>query len=191
MYRGYKYWTFSKREYELSKLALNSSFCAVTADSKSRWLHGKNNFSFFAVCKPFRIRRFEKFNFRSDTEPVLENQTGNRAIWLVDILYQPSQELSRVIVFLTKPLHFASGKLCKSEWTEHVASLLAGHKPDPTPPMLKVLEKWFALEIITHSRTCGATVPQVYNSMPSPHPPHPHDSCPHPTPSSQCGANPF
>ena len=30
-----------EREYELSKLPLNSSFCAVTADSKSRWLHGR------------------------------------------------------------------------------------------------------------------------------------------------------
>ena len=28
--------TFNKREYELWKLPLNSSFCAVTADSKSR-----------------------------------------------------------------------------------------------------------------------------------------------------------
>ena len=34
--------TFNKREYELWKLPLNSSFCAVTADAKSRWPHGKN-----------------------------------------------------------------------------------------------------------------------------------------------------
>ena len=33
--------TFSEREYELRKLPLNSSFCAVTADPESRWPHGK------------------------------------------------------------------------------------------------------------------------------------------------------
>ena len=32
---------FKKREYELWKLPLDSSFCAVTADSKSKWPHGK------------------------------------------------------------------------------------------------------------------------------------------------------
>ena len=42
-----KYWvlgyvlTFNNRENELWKLSLNSSFCAVTADSNSRWPHGK------------------------------------------------------------------------------------------------------------------------------------------------------
>ena len=38
---GKKVLTFNKRKYELRKLPLDSSFCAVTADSKSRWLHGK------------------------------------------------------------------------------------------------------------------------------------------------------
>ena len=37
-----KFWRLrSKREYELSKLPLKSSFRAVTADSKSRWPYGK------------------------------------------------------------------------------------------------------------------------------------------------------
>ena len=38
---GKKVLTFNKRKYELRKLPLDSSFCAVTADSKSRWPHGK------------------------------------------------------------------------------------------------------------------------------------------------------
>ena len=33
--------TFNRREYELRKLPLNSSLCAVTPDSKSRWTHCK------------------------------------------------------------------------------------------------------------------------------------------------------
>ena len=42
-----KYWVsgpsfdVNEREHELSKLTLNSSLCAVTADSKSKWPHGK------------------------------------------------------------------------------------------------------------------------------------------------------
>ena len=41
--------TFNKREYELWKLPLNSSCCAITADSKSRWPRGKNAYSISAV----------------------------------------------------------------------------------------------------------------------------------------------
>ena len=48
----------------------------------------------FANLDLLRIRHFEKFIFRSDT-----HGTGNRAIRLVDFLYQPSQELSRVIMY--------------------------------------------------------------------------------------------
>ena len=55
----------------------------------------------FANLDLLRIRHFEKFDFRSDTHGTGlihgKYQTGNRAIWLVDFLYQPSQELSRVI----------------------------------------------------------------------------------------------
>ena len=55
----------------------------------------------FANLDLLRIRHFEKFDFRSDTHGtgliLGKYQTGNRAIWLVDFLYQPSQELSRVI----------------------------------------------------------------------------------------------
>ena len=40
-FRGYVL-TFNKREDKLSKLPLNSSFCAITADSKSRSPHDKN-----------------------------------------------------------------------------------------------------------------------------------------------------
>ena len=46
---------------------------------------------------------FWKFSLRSHTEPGLilwKFQTGNRAIWLVDFLYQPSQELSRAITVI-------------------------------------------------------------------------------------------
>ena len=40
-FHGYVF-TFNKREYELWKLPLNSPFCViVTADSKSRWMHGR------------------------------------------------------------------------------------------------------------------------------------------------------
>ena len=56
----------------------------------------------FANLDLLRIRHFEKFDFRSDTHGTGlihgKYQTGNRAIWLVDFLYQPSQELSRVII---------------------------------------------------------------------------------------------
>ena len=36
--------TFNKREYELWKLYLNLSFCAITADSKSRWPHVRKEY---------------------------------------------------------------------------------------------------------------------------------------------------
>ena len=39
--------TFHEREYELWKLPLDSSFCAVTADSKSRWSHGQKKRAYF------------------------------------------------------------------------------------------------------------------------------------------------
>ena len=55
----------------------------------------------FANLDLLRIRHFEKFDFRSNTHGtgliLGKYQTGNHAIWLVDFLYQPSQELSRVI----------------------------------------------------------------------------------------------
>ena len=58
----------------------------------------------FANLDLLRIRHFEKFDFRSDTHGtgliLGKYQTGNRAIRLVDFLYQPSQELSRVIIVL-------------------------------------------------------------------------------------------
>ena len=41
--------TFYKRGDELSELPLNSSLCAVTADSQSRWPHGKK--SAFPRCR--------------------------------------------------------------------------------------------------------------------------------------------
>ena len=63
----------------------------------------------FANLDLLRIRHFEKFDFRSDTHGtgliLGKYQTGNRAIWLVDFLYQPSQELSRVT------------RLASSQWT--------------------------------------------------------------------------
>ena len=59
----------------------------------------------FANLDLLRIRHFEKFDFRSDTHGTGlihgKYQTGNRAVWLVDFLYQPSQELSRVIMQYT------------------------------------------------------------------------------------------
>ena len=55
----------------------------------------------FANLDLLRIHHFEKFDFRSDTHGTGlihgKYQTDNCAIWLVDFLYQPSQELSRVI----------------------------------------------------------------------------------------------
>ena len=56
----------------------------------------------FANLDLLRICHFEKFDFRSDTHGtgliLGKYQTGNREIRLVDFLYQPSQELSRVII---------------------------------------------------------------------------------------------
>ena len=61
----------------------------------------------FANLDLLSIRHFEKFDFRSDTHGtgliLGKYQTGNCAIWLVDFLYQPSQELSRVINENTDP----------------------------------------------------------------------------------------
>ena len=61
----------------------------------------------FANLDLLRIRHFEKFDFRSHTHGTGlihgKYQTGNRAIWLVDFLYQPSQELSRVIIYTYNP----------------------------------------------------------------------------------------
>ena len=56
----------------------------------------------FANLDLLRIRHFEKFDFRSDTHGMIlgKYQTSNRAISSVDFLYQPSQELSRVIRLL-------------------------------------------------------------------------------------------
>ena len=68
-----KYWVswvsfdFNKCEYELSKLPLNSSFCAVTADSKLRWPHSEK--AFFRGVVVTRSPRTNSWRFaRSPTE---------------------------------------------------------------------------------------------------------------------------
>ena len=50
--------TFNKCEDKLSKLPLNLSFCAVTANSQSRWPHGKKAYvhSVFFLCPPLKVK---------------------------------------------------------------------------------------------------------------------------------------
>ena len=89
----------------------------------------------FANLDLLRIRHFEKFDFRSDTHGTGlihgKYQTGNRAIWLVDFLYQPSQELSRVINQLINfGKHVANEFRVLMEWyMSHIKAVL---EPDVT-----------------------------------------------------------
>ena len=79
------------------------------------------------VCKPrspphppFWTVRFPVWYARNRSDTLGKYQTGNRAIWLVDFQYQPSQELSRVIIKAYRPrghkwlvvgvLHFADAR---------------------------------------------------------------------------------
>ena len=87
----------------------------------------------FANLDLLRIRHFEKFDFRSDTHGtgliLGKYQTGNRAIWLVEFLYQPSQEFSRVIIQHTTRFSGWSKSIWGDLWIRPLFTLWYGARP--------------------------------------------------------------